>query len=106
MARTRRPSRRPTPSSATPSDIVALNSAGRFAAAQFLADGSLDVAGFGTGGITIIPINESAFCHDAKIQADGRIVMVGEVKTVVAPGPPRTINLDFVAVQLDLFGQP
>lgn len=78
---------------------------GSFAASQYLADGSLDAANFGDGGISIIPIRESALCYDAKIQQDGRLVMVGEVRTIVQESPRRT-NMDFGAVQLDLNGRP
>jgi uncharacterized delta-60 repeat protein len=78
---------------------------GRFAASQYLGDGALDTANFGVGGIALIPINDSAICNDSRIQADGRIVLVGEVRTVVQV-TPRVTNLDFGAVQLAVNGRP
>lgn len=76
-----------------------------FAAAQFGDDGSPDVDHFGVDGVTVVPIAESALCHDARIQPDGRIVLVGEARTLVQVSP-RLTNLDFAVVQLDLAGNP
>lgn len=88
------------------SDLVNSFSYGRFAAAQFLENGGLDAAGFGVGGVSIIPIRDSAYCNDAKIQDDGRLVMVGEARTIVSTTPTISTNRDFAVLQLDVFGRP
>jgi len=78
---------------------------GKIVAAQFLADGSIDSANFGENGSSILTIRDSALCFDSKIQADGRLVLVGEVRTRSETSPV-TYGYDIIAVQLDLNGRP
>jgi serralysin len=73
---------------------------GKFAAAQFFPDGLLDVQGFGAGGVAVVPVSDSSFSYDATIRSDGKLVLVGEAKTILTTTPKRTSKINFAWVGL------
>jgi len=74
---------------------------GQVALARLDSDGLAD-NGFGIGGVTVTPVSastyNSAYAYQTRLQADGKIVLMGEGKR------PGFANIDMVVLRYDQFG--
>jgi len=68
----------------------------RFNVVRYLPDGSLDPT-FGTGGIVVTPIGDSAVPHALALQSDGKIIVAGE-------GRPAGMDDRFTLARYDVNG--
>jgi uncharacterized delta-60 repeat protein len=66
-----------------------------FALARYDADGSLDES-FGSGGLVVTPVGFGGYAFAAALQADGRIVVVGQVFPRLTP---QGYDVDFIAAR-------
>jgi uncharacterized delta-60 repeat protein len=71
----------------------------RFAVARYLPDGTLD-GSFGDRGCASFPVGFGAYVNDLAVQADGKVVLVGPVRTAATGA----LDLAFAAVRTNSDG--